>query len=183
MAVFMNLETNIAETKFDIGRNLQIVRKSLRLSHNELVALTGLTRPILSTIENASANPTLETLVKISSALNISNDMLIMSKIKFEILQKNLKSVFEKERNELFDFHILPKSWNNLMQFSGNDSKANCSKVAKICFEIINQNSTNFSESQNNMVLGATLGIIFQEDGFKHGLEFGAWLGDKLKTR
>jgi transcriptional regulator with XRE-family HTH domain len=179
----MILDKNIVDTKSDIGRNLLIVRKSLKLSQTELVTLAGLTRPILSTIENTSANPTLETLVKISSTLNLSIDLLMMSKIKFEKFQIILKSVFEKEKSELFDYHISPKSWNKLMQYSGDDSKDNCSKVARICSEIISENNTNSSESQNNMVLGATLGIIFQKDGFKHGLEFGAWLGDKLKVK
>jgi len=179
----MDVQKNITGLKSDIGRNLLIVRKSLKLSHTELVGVTGLTRPILSTIENATANPTLETLVKLSSALNISNDMLIMSKIRFVGLKTIMKSVFEREKQQLFDFLIPHKSWKILMEYSGDETKKNCSRVAKICSGIIDQNFNEILiDSRSNMILGASLGVIFQEDGFKHGLEFGAWLGSKLKV-
>ena len=178
----MDLKDHIIYTKVDIGRNLLIIRKAQKISHSELVGITGLTRPILSTIENASANPTLETLLKLSSALNISNDMLFMSKDKFEQLKFLLKDLFGREKTNQFEYYIPPRSWKMLMQYSGDETKKNCSRVAKICAEIVHQNNGK-SGTQNNMILGATLGVIFQDDGFKYGLEFGAWLGNKLKSQ
>ena len=106
-----------------------------------------------------------------------------MSKDKFEQLKFLLKNLFEREKAKLFEYYIPPRSWKMLMQCSGDETKMNCSRVAKICAEIIHQNNNNYSRSQNNMILGAALGVIFQDDGFKYGLEFGAWLGSKLKGR
>lgn len=170
------------EIKSDIGRNQLIVRKAMGISHIELVSITGLTRPILSKIENSTANPTLDTLIKLSKALNISYDILIMSKTKFELLKDISKIVYEQEKEEMFDFLLSDKTWKILMEYSGDETKKNCTKVAKICAQIITQNITpDFIDQKNSMILGATLGVIFQKDGFKTGLEFGAWLGSKLK--
>lgn len=177
----MNLVENIVSAKGEISRNVFIARKALGYNHNDLVRLAGLTRPILSQVENATANPTLETLAKICYALNISLDMLFVTESSFLNLQRALKPEFDRRKAEHFDFTISSKLWKLLLVHSGDDSRKNCSKIAKACAEIIYNSSTNINKSQNNIVLGAALGVIFQQDGFVFGLEFGAWFGNKLK--
>lgn len=177
------LSLNSFEIKKDVGRNLLLIRKALNLSHLDLVSTTGLTRPILSTIENGSANPTMQTLIKLSSALNISFDMVFMSEQKFNKLMRLLKDRFANERYPDFDFHISPKFWKLLIKYSGNDVKSNYSRTSKICSAVIKQNFNPSIDDENNMILGASLGVLFQKDGFKYGLEFGAWLGNRLYVR
>ena len=176
----MNSDLSTAKTRFDLGRNLLICRKALGLSHLELVSHTGLTRPIVSTIENGTANPTLETILKISTFVNINIDMLLMSEFRFNQLKKLLKSTFEREKYDMHDIHIAENEWKLLLNLSGNASNKNCGKIAKICQKIISSNYTELSSfKKREMVLLATLGIAFQKDGFKNGLEFGVWLGAK----
>lgn len=179
----MNTEDKFNATKEDIARNVFLARKVCGYNHIELVEICGITRPILSGIENSSANPTLNSLIKLCSSLNLSLDMLIISRPKFEKCMQLLKNPFEKERLDEFDLLISQRSWKLLMKFSGDESKKHSGKVAKICSEIILHNFTDLeSKYFANMTLGATLGVIFQKDGFKYGLEFGAWLGRKLTS-
>ncbi len=182
----MNSSNYIKElnvNKENISRNIFLIRKALGLSHNKLCELTGLTRPILSSIENLSGNPTIETLSKISVALNISTDMLHMSRAKFLKLKSLLKSSYEIEKQHEIGFLVPEKYWKLLIKYSGSENRSNKNKVAKISYEILNLNYDILSDEFNNMVLGASLGIIFQKDGFKEGLEFGAWLGKNLSEK
>ncbi|MCB0731327.1 MAG: helix-turn-helix transcriptional regulator [Ignavibacteriae bacterium] len=165
--------------KKDIGRNLLIVRKAQNVSHLELVKQSGLTRPIISTIENGSANPTFESLIKLSSSLNVNLEMLLLSKTKFEILKKELFSCFEKDSNSTSNLIIPEKYWKNLLLMSGDETAKNAVKVSKIIFEILKLNNIE-SRFIGNIILGATLGVIFQKDGFEKGLNFGIWLGEKI---
>lgn len=183
MMDFNYYSNNLVETKDTISRNIFLIRKAVGLSHEKLCELTGLTRPILSSIENRSGNPTIETLIKISSALNISIDMLFMSRTKFILLKSLLKSSYEIEKQHQIDFLVPDKYWKLLLKISGSDDKITQSKIAKICFEVLKLNYEILEGKFNNIVLGASLGVIFQKDGFKEGLEFGAWLGKNLPKK
>ena len=174
---------NLFEFKDTISRNCFLLRKAINLSHEKLCELTGLTRPILSSIENRNGNPTIETLMKISAALNISANMFFMSRSKFILLQSLLKSSFEIEKQHQIDLLIPDKYWKLLIKISGSDGKNIQGKIAKVCFEVLRLNYDNQRGEFNNIVLGASLGVIFQKDGFKEGLEFGAWLGEKLTEK
>lgn len=166
----------------DIARNVLIARKVLGYNHEQLCSLTDLTRPIISKIESGSGNVTLKTIGKIKNKLRISNEMLIMSEYRFNQFQKLLKQSFQKEKVFLSELIIAPKMWKKLLECSGDNSKHNCIQVAKMCSEIIKNNYEVDKINMNvNIVLGATLGVIFQKDGFMSGLEFGAWLGGILK--
>ena len=77
-----------------------------------------------------------------------------------------------------FNFLIDEKSWKKLLRYSGSEEKRNISIVSKLIGDIIRTNLYQYEEhSLPNIMLGASLGVIFQEDGFRKGLEFGAWLG------
>jgi transcriptional regulator with XRE-family HTH domain len=168
-------------TKEDLARNIYISRKALQLNHEKLVELTGITRPILSGIENKSANPTLDSLLKLQNSLKISFDMMFISEAKFKELKELLKLQFETKSLE-YEVLISEESWKTLIKYSGSSEKQNLNKVAKICGEIVRINFGHINvDLLPNMMLGASLGVIFQQDGFKSGLEFGAWLGNQLR--
>jgi transcriptional regulator with XRE-family HTH domain len=168
-------------TKNNLSRNIFLIRKGLDINHENLCALTGLTRPILSSIENSSGNPTIETLIKISTALNISVEMLFMSKLKFNELKLLLKSSYEINKQNEIGFLIPGQYWKLLLKNSGSEDKNTQAKIAKICYEILRLNYDVEADEFNNMLLGAILGVVYQNDGFENGLRFGTWLGDKLK--
>jgi transcriptional regulator with XRE-family HTH domain len=52
-------------------KNLRELRRFRKITIKHLVTLTGISRNTLSRIEQGKANPTVETLEKIESALNI----------------------------------------------------------------------------------------------------------------
>ena len=59
--------------------------------------LSGITRPVISGIENARINTTLDTINKLTRVLGINFEMLILGKKGFDKLYKLLKSQFELE--------------------------------------------------------------------------------------
>lgn len=174
------ITNNNSEYKLDIARNLFLLRQALNISHEKLTEKTGVTRPILSTIETASANPTFDTLIKLCTNFNISLDMMIMNKSKFMKLQILLKKQFYLETQIDFNLFIDENLWNELLKITNEESKSNFRKVGRLCAEVLKINDFENKESLNNMILGACIGVILQEDGFESGLKFGAWLGEKL---
>lgn len=164
--------------KNELGRNFYIMRKALGYSHFDIVNRTGLTRPILSSIENASGNPTFDTLLKLSNSLEISIKVLLFTKSEFESLKVLLKDSFTKENNNVNRFIIDEKIWRELLQLSGTKKKSEQGRIAVICKNLIDQNLPELdSEIRNKVILFSILGVIFQKDGFQFGLEFGVWLG------
>ena len=78
--------------------------------------------------------------------------------------------------------HIPKTQWNFLNKYYEEDVKKYAGKVAKVCRNIIQINHPDVNKMElQNMMLGAVLGVVYQNDGFENGLLFGAWLGDKLK--
>ncbi|MDT8357460.1 MAG: helix-turn-helix transcriptional regulator [Methanomicrobiaceae archaeon] len=63
------------------GKIIQEERIAKKISQEKLSKLTGLDRTFISLIENGKRNPTLSTILKISSALKISPSELFL---KFE---------------------------------------------------------------------------------------------------
>lgn len=179
----MNYSQKLVSNKNNLSRNIFLIRKALGINHEKLCEFTGLTRPILSSIENSTGNPTLETITKISSALNISIDLLFMSKSKFFELKSLLKSSYEIKKLNEIDFLIPEQYWKLLLKISGSEDKNTQTKIAKICFEVLRLNYDFKAHEFNNIILGASLGVIFQKDGFNEGLEFGAWLGEHLSDK
>ncbi len=177
----MHYSEKLNSTKDNISRNIFLIRKALGINHEMLCKLTGLTRPILSSLENSTGNPTIETLIKISTALNISVEMLFMSKSKFIELKLLLRPVYEIQKQHEIELFIPDQYWKSLLKISGSDEKNIQAKIAKICNEILRLNYDVKTDKFNNMLLGAVLGIVYQNDGFENGLLFGAWLGEKLK--
>lgn len=167
--------------KMELARNIFIIRKALGYNHFDLVKLSGLTRPVLSSIENASGNPTLDTLLKLSNSLKIDVKFLLMTIMEFESLKGLLKESFQKG-NKAEDYFIIPeKTWGELLRLSGTEIKSEQGRIAIICKNLVDLNLPGLdSFNRNKIILLSSLGVIFQKDGFQFGLEFGAWLGKRL---
>jgi aspartate racemase len=62
----------------NFGENLKNIRTDLEITQDDLCQKLGIDRSYLSKIENGKINPTLDTILKIASALNISpNDLIV----------------------------------------------------------------------------------------------------------
>ncbi len=181
--LLMNITNEIMDSNFNVikselGRNLFIARKALGLSHIELVKSTGLTRPVISTIENGNSNPTFSSIIKLSTFLCISNEMLTLTEKKFKTLQRLLRQSFANYMLNETELYIPKKDWNSLLKYSDVESRRDIGKIAQICKNIITINYPNEERYlYQNIILGAALGVIYQSDGFNAGLNFGAWLG------
>lgn len=69
----MNKETLIK----NISNNLRLLRVKERISQDKLSDLTGINQQQISFIENGKACPKLETIIKLSEALNVTvNDLI-----------------------------------------------------------------------------------------------------------
>jgi len=168
--------------KKEIARNLFIARVCNNINHVKLVEKSGLTRPIISGIENGSGNPTLDTVLKLANTLNLSLEALFLSERKFLELQSLLNSKFKEEKINGFEIYIPKKQWNQLLIVSNENNKKNSKKIIKLCNQVLKLNFNKADEVELlHMVYYSTLGILFQNDGFLRGFEFGAWLGSKLR--
>lgn len=76
------------------GRILQEERKSRNYSQEKLGQLAGLDRTFISLVENGRRSPTLSTIVKISSALDIRPSELFST---FESRRSDLQVITEEK--------------------------------------------------------------------------------------
>ncbi|SCB74983.1 helix-turn-helix domain-containing protein [Weissella bombi] len=73
-----------------IANNLIRIRQEKKLSINKLAELSGISKSVLSQIEKQTTNPTINTIWKISSGLNVSYTELMNTSDDFsEVIQKN----------------------------------------------------------------------------------------------
>ncbi|MCW8848500.1 MAG: helix-turn-helix transcriptional regulator, partial [Melioribacteraceae bacterium] len=166
----------------EIGLNIFIARKTLGINHVDLVKMTSVTRPIISSIEKGSSNPTFDSILKLSKALQISDEMLTMTQIKYNILNGLLKQTYANYIIHKGQMHIPKTQWSFLNKYYDADVKKYSGKVAQVCRQVIQINHPNTNKMElQNIMLGAVLGVVYQNDGFENGLLFGAWLGNKLK--
>lgn len=61
----------------DIGKNIKNIRKSNKLSTQELADIVGVSRSQISKIETNSSNPSIDVLMKIAHALNCTVSEII----------------------------------------------------------------------------------------------------------
>lgn len=71
------MATLLNKTSASLAQNVVNLRKKMNLTQGKLAELSGATRASIALIESGSANPTLDVLLKISSALQVSIDELM----------------------------------------------------------------------------------------------------------
>jgi len=169
--------------KNDISLVIFLARKSLGHNHEELFILTGITRPILSTIENGSANPTLDSLLKLKFTLKINDEFIFMNKKRFFTLKNVMKPNYSNYLLSNGKLLINEKDGKILRRYSDDYTKPSYSKIVKICREIVEKNTNSTEEYLvQNSTIGASLGVIYQVDGFEDSLNFGFWLGKTFQN-
>ena len=63
---------NPAQTKRFMARNIRRMRQEKSWSQHDLASEAGVRQALISSLEVATANPTLESLEKVAGALNVS---------------------------------------------------------------------------------------------------------------
>lgn len=177
----MNIN-NIDTIKDQIALIIFIARKALNYNHEELAKITNITRPVLSTIESGSSNPTLVSLLKLKNALLISNELFMMNKQRFYLLKNLMKSNYSNYLMNYGKLHVNEIDWKILSKLSEEYKRTSYSKIVKICKRIVEMNNNSKDEFLiQNAIIGSVLGVIFQTDGFEDSLNFGYWLGSNLQ--
>ena len=64
-----------------IGSRIKAARESKKLTQEELAELTGLTNNYISNIERTRSKPSIETLVKICNALEVTPDYILLDSV------------------------------------------------------------------------------------------------------
>lgn len=85
---------------FIIGKNLNSIRKQKNLSLDKVALLTGVSKAMLAQIERGDSNPTVTTLWKIATGLNVSFSYF-MEEESHEVIyiaHDNIKPVIESDK-------------------------------------------------------------------------------------
>ncbi|MBP3854685.1 MAG: helix-turn-helix transcriptional regulator [Ruminiclostridium sp.] len=79
-----------------IGGKIKQYRKAAKLSQSQLAEMIGISTKYVSVLERSAKPPSLETLINIANALNISTDLLLCDtlNVQFDIKQTLLGERF-----------------------------------------------------------------------------------------
>ena len=87
-----------------IGAKIKQYRKAAKLSQSQLAEMIGVSTKYVSVLERSAKPPSLETLINIANALNISTDLLLCDilNVQFDIKQtiigERFKGLSKKEQ-------------------------------------------------------------------------------------
>ncbi|SMG56998.1 helix-turn-helix domain-containing protein [Paenibacillus aquistagni] len=87
-----------------IGKRLRHYRQQLNLTLDDLAELTGVSKPMLSQIERGTSNPTVATLWKIASGLQVPLTAFIFENPSLKVLKAEDQPTFREDHNR-FEAH------------------------------------------------------------------------------
>ena len=91
-----------------IGKNIRECRITKGMKQEELAEKTDLSSVYIGMLERGEKTASLETLVKIANALEVSSDILLKEvlvtgyKVKDSLLSEKLDSLCEEDRNKIY---------------------------------------------------------------------------------
>ncbi len=95
----------IEQAPFQIGRNIQEIRRKLNMTLGHLSARSGVSKAMLSQIETDKVNPTVVTLWKIANGLNVDIDVLLKGseeiEKKFNVSRKDEITTIDAEEGKV----------------------------------------------------------------------------------
>lgn len=99
----------INETSKYLAQNIVSLRKKLNLTQNRLAELSGATRASIALIESGTSNPTLDVLLKISTALEITiNELMSPPRAECKLIEAKDVPIDRKSRKGIMVRKILP---------------------------------------------------------------------------
>jgi len=87
-----------------LGRNIRKYRKYRNLTQEQLAESAYISAVFMSQIENANGKPSLETVVNIADALNVSIDVLVGGKISNDDIAQHITAPLTNEQLNLISF-------------------------------------------------------------------------------
>ena len=115
-----------------IGENLSKLRKDRGYSFDQMSQLTGVSKSMLSQIENGKSNPTVSTLWKISTALKVSFSFFIEGEEEELIIvdEKSISPIL-KSNNLMKLYPIFPFDSNKKFEILTIELKKGCNHVSQ----------------------------------------------------
>ena len=92
-----------------IGKNIRDCRISRGMRQEDLAEKTDLSSVYIGMLERGEKTASLETLVKIANALEVSSDILLKEvlvtgyRVKDSLLSEKLENLYEEDRNKIYD--------------------------------------------------------------------------------
>lgn len=90
-----------------IGKRIRETRKQRGLSAEELAEIADLSTVYISYIENAKRKPSLESLIKISNALEITIDELLYGNLLYNSHHRHISRIYYLLPNTLSSIHYI----------------------------------------------------------------------------
>lgn len=103
----------------DISKNITLYRKDKGLTIKELANLIGVTPSLLSQIEKGTANPSINTLKQISTALNIPLFNFFISEVQTEelVVRKDNRNKIIFSEDDSFTYELLTPNTKGDIEF------------------------------------------------------------------
>jgi transcriptional regulator with XRE-family HTH domain len=96
------------EVYLKLGRRIKALRDQLGMSQQRLADLLGISRPIISQIENGERKTCTDELIKLSKAFNVSIESLLNLKTEPEVVLQETKK--KKKKKPLFRINVPEKN-------------------------------------------------------------------------
>ena len=110
-----------AKACLSIAKNIEALMDEQQITKSKLAELLGTSRPYVSTLLRGDANITIETLAKLSIALDAEIKMALISKSKFKELDKKLTAFMRFDSAEKVK-EKMRKSWVESVSPSNDES-------------------------------------------------------------
>lgn len=94
--------------KQKLGSKIQKLRKSRKLTQEQLAELVGIDPKNISRIENGNNYPASETLTSIASALGVEiYELFVFNEISYDLMKSEIINALENDKNILYLYKCL----------------------------------------------------------------------------
>lgn len=94
--------------KQELGAKIQKLRKSKKLTQEQLAELVGIDPKNISRIENGNNYPTAENLTSIAKALNVEiYELFVFNSIPYDVMKSEIITALENDKNILYLYKCL----------------------------------------------------------------------------
>lgn len=101
--------TELARTSQHLAQNIEALRKKRQLTQAQLAKLADLPRSTLTYLESGEGNPSLQNLVKISAALQVSiEELLAAPRGSFKLIRADEVASASRSQGTVRVFNLLP---------------------------------------------------------------------------
>jgi len=154
---------NRAERKTALARNLQVARKAIGITQQDLLEIGGYTRATISKIESGGGDPRISTIVDLATALGISPLLLLITK-------DELLAVADACKNLEDDIETIPEEVAVAFEFVNTATKKGLADAIQLAVENLKPEG----KAEN---IGTAVGTVHQPG---RGSQIGKALGKAL---